>query len=62
MGEGSVLVKTQCSGWEEDNGGTLIQNQGEGADLGKMPRPVGFGGCRKPRGHLGMTTRRPQDP
>lgn len=55
--------KAQGSGWGGDSGAALMQNHGEGADLGKMLRPVwdlvDVGG---PEDIQGVAARRSQDP
>lgn len=51
MGEGSVQDEAQGSGQGRDSRAAMILDQAEGADLGKMPKPVGLGGCGVPRGH-----------
>lgn len=40
MGEGSVQDEAQGSGQGRDSGAAMILDQGEGADLGKIPKPV----------------------
>lgn len=54
MGEGSVQDEAQGSGQGRDSGAAMILDQGEGADLGKLPKPVwdlvGMGYQRASRG------------
>lgn len=40
MGEGSVQDEAQGPGQGGDSGAAMILDQGEGADLGKIPKPL----------------------
>lgn len=40
MGEGSVQDEAHSSSQGRDSRAAMILDQGEGADLGKMPKPV----------------------